>query len=944
MKHSLKKVLALTLCAALGLSLVGGAFAADAPTAAPTTAAAETSKPGTFDLGAICTDDGQYVSSVVLHLEKPAGATAAELKDALTVTVKGFTINFYGFIVKENADMPRIIDNVAVSEDGLTVTLTLRYTGEGIDFLNGDTLAAKTDFELHNGTYAVTVTKDVGTLTTESAFTYSGKLTDPEEVKWGAVDKTDTEYNYRYFDPAQDGYEMPENGYALVVWLHGAGESVQTVDGEPVYDNKLQITANRVTAWGQKETQDMFGGAYVIAPQMDGLKNPNGWGWNPEVVMATIKAFIEKVGPKTVDMSRIVIGGCSMGGMGTWATIKAYPYFFSAAFPTCGASDFTDEDIANLMHLPIYCIHTVEDGTVNISGTLNAYDTLTAAGKTNIYLALYEHTWTVGAADSTPEDLAALAANGHSSWIYTHNDIDGEKAGDKYFIGEKGFTYESTGKTYYNTKPSTLGYKSFHDWLAGQKNAAPSPFKDVTPETANREAIMSLALSGVIKGVTPNTFAPDAALTRAQFVTLIARAMGVKVDNTQPTGFTDVAANGWASGAVKWAADNGLVQGYGNGKFGPSDPLTQEQVNTIVGRYVEKYGTVLLQGYAEPTGLATRGSVVPIIANIAATPNFVIIGKPAQYKDLDPRAFRTWGQYLSPEDYLSSSTTYDYTEALTLFEENTFTNPDKNADALTKEIKYFVYDPTEHGADPKGTYPVIYWFHGAGNAVDTEMSATCVGYAGAAMFATKEYQEKMGAAYIVVPLANETKPNGQNAGTWGTTTADGKTSIYSQVLDDLMDAFMKEHKDTVNGKLVIAGTSAGGYMACRYMLDHTSTVSGALLMAPAYTFTDEDLAKIDSADFPIWHVHGIHDELCAYSRIVTPVEEKLKAMDNYDLTPFEWVRHGDHSIATLNVGIEMGQHCICNEVGANLMFDDGTPMAESHPDGVTGWFKTVFEG
>ena len=469
MKHSLKKVLALTLCAALGLSLVGGAFAADAPTAAPTTAAAETSKPGTFDLGAICTDDGQYVSSVVLHLEKPVGATAAELKDALTVTVKGFTINFYGFIVKENADMPRIIDNVAVSEDGLTVTLTLRYTGEGIDFLNGDTLAAKTDFELHNGTYAVTVTKDVGTLTTESAFTYSGKLTDPEEVKWGAVDKT---------------------------------------DGKPVYDNKLQITANRVTAWGQKETQDMFGGAYVIAPQMDGLKNPNGWGWNPEVVMATIKAFIEKVGPKTVDMSRIVIGGCSMGGMGTWATIKAYPYFFSAAFPTCGASDFTDEDIANLMHLPIYCIHTVEDGTVNISGTLNAYDTLTAAGKTNIYLALYEHTWTVGAADSTPEDLAALAANGHSSWIYTHNDIDGEKAGDKYFIGEKGFTYESTGKTYYNTKPSTLGYKSFHDWLAGQKNAAPSPFKDVTPETANREAIMSLALSGVIKGVTPNTLAP----------------------------------------------------------------------------------------------------------------------------------------------------------------------------------------------------------------------------------------------------------------------------------------------------------------------------------------------------------------------------------------------------------------------------------------------------
>lgn len=467
MKHSLKKVLALTLCAALGLSLVGGAFAADAPTTAPTAAAAETPKPGTFDIGAVCTDDGQYVDKVVLHLEKPVGATAAELKDALTVTVKGFIINFYGAVVKENADMPRIIDSVTVSEDGLTVTLTLRYAGEGMDFLNGDTLAAKSDFELHNGTYAVAVTKAVGTLTNESEFTYSGRMTDPEEDKWGAVDKTDTEYNYRYFDPAQDGYKMPENGYALIVWLHGAGEMVQTVDGKPVYDNKLQITANRVTAWGQKETQDMFGGAYVLAPQMDMLK---GVGWQPKIVMATIEAFIDKVGEETVDRDHIVIGGCSMGGMGTWETIKTYPDYFSAAFPTCGSTTFKGQDIKNLMHLPIYCIHTVEDGTVPITGTLDAYDTLKTAGKTNIYLALYEHTWTVGTDDSTPEAVAMLAMNGHSSWIYTHNDIDGEKAGDKYFIGEDGFTYEPTGKTYYNTKPSELGYKSFHDWLAHQVN------------------------------------------------------------------------------------------------------------------------------------------------------------------------------------------------------------------------------------------------------------------------------------------------------------------------------------------------------------------------------------------------------------------------------------------------------------------------------------------
>ncbi len=568
MKHTLKKVLALTLCAALGLSLVGGAFAADAPT----TTAAEAPKPGTFDLGAVCTDDGQYVNSVIIHLEKPVDATAEELKDALTVTVKGFTINFYGFIVKDNADMPRIIDDVTVSEDGLTVTLTLRYAGEGINFFNGDTLAAKTDFELHNGTYAVEVAENVGTLTTESTFTYSGKMTDPEESKWGAVDKTDTEYNYRYFDPAQDGYKMPENGYALIVWLHGAGESVQTVDGEPVYDNMLQITANRVTAWGQKETQDMFGGAYVLAPQMDGLKNPNGWGWNPEVVMATIEAFIDKVGEETVDRNHIVIGGCSMGGMGTWETIKKYPDYFSAAFPTCGSTTFKGQDIKNLMHLPIYCIHTVEDGTVNITGTLNAYDTLKNAGKENIYLALYEHTWTVGTPDTTADDLAGLAANGHSSWIYTHNDIDGEKEADKYFLDT--YTYEPTGKTYTNTKPSELGYKSFHDWLAGQ----------VKPEvcyTTEREVV---AFGEIVRSVTVHGLGLKATDKIPEIVVTVKDFTNIATGET-----SDVVRTG---GTSKINADGSVTITYPTGMAFTENAASYKYVVTVDGKEIPFNGSI----------------------------------------------------------------------------------------------------------------------------------------------------------------------------------------------------------------------------------------------------------------------------------------------------------------------------------------------------------------
>ena len=44
-------------------------------------------------------------------------------------------------------------------------------------------------------------------------------------------------------------------------------------------------------------------------------------------------------------------------------------------------------------------------------------------------------------------------------------------------------------------------------------------------------------------------------------------------------------ANQWYSDAVSWAAANGIVEGYGGGKFGPNDPITREQMAAILYRY-----------------------------------------------------------------------------------------------------------------------------------------------------------------------------------------------------------------------------------------------------------------------------------------------------------------------------------------------------------------------
>ena len=51
------------------------------------------------------------------------------------------------------------------------------------------------------------------------------------------------------------------------------------------------------------------------------------------------------------------------------------------------------------------------------------------------------------------------------------------------------------------------------------------------------------------------------------------------------TAFTDVPTGQWYSDAVSWASANGIVGGYGNGRFGPSDPITREQMAAILNRY-----------------------------------------------------------------------------------------------------------------------------------------------------------------------------------------------------------------------------------------------------------------------------------------------------------------------------------------------------------------------
>ena len=90
----------------------------------------------------------------------------------------------------------------------------------------------------------------------------------------------------------------------------------------------------------------------------------------------------------------------------------------------------------------------------------------------------------------------------------------------------------------------------------------------------------------LMSGVSETEFAPNASVTRAMLVVVLHRIEEEPlVGGTQ---FTDVESGQWYSNAVAWAANEGIVNGVGEGKFAPNSDITREQIATILYKYSQK--------------------------------------------------------------------------------------------------------------------------------------------------------------------------------------------------------------------------------------------------------------------------------------------------------------------------------------------------------------------
>lgn len=284
----------------------------------------------------------------------------------------------------------------------------------------------------------------------------------------------------------------------------------------------------------------------------------------------------------------------------------------------------------------------------------------------------------------------------------------------------------------------------------------------------------------------------------------------------------------------------------------------------------------------------------------------------------------SWYKDIPQGEFISHSPSYKVGEYFNLFDQYTLPN------AGTGDIKYYVYDPIKHGATADYKYPVITFFHGAGNSMQ---GLNVINYSMAELFASPDYQKTIGGAYLIVPVANESvAENGDLLNGWG--------GPYYEPVMTIVRNFIVEHK-TNAGKRFFMGTSDGAFFLWGVLSRYSKEVDVAVAVSGGFIPDEKKLMEIKNNGTQILYMHGKHDELIPFEDLVSPHLEKLKKFDNITVYLPEWIHNGDGGIAQMAPGgMQMGQHCLCNQVSANLMYDDGKPYDEKlFPQGMTGWIR-----
>lgn len=144
---------------------------------------------------------------------------------------------------------------------------------------------------------------------------------------------------------------------------------------------------------------------------------------------------------------------------------------------------------------------------------------------------------------------------------------------------------QSSGKYTFTMPAAAVTVKAV---FAAQETDPDFPFADVAKGSWYYEGVRYAYENGLMNGTGEGTFSPDLPTSRGMLVTILYRLAGSPAAGS--ASFTDVAQGQWYADGVAWASANGVVTGYPDGSFRPNDTITREQMAAILYQYARIQG------------------------------------------------------------------------------------------------------------------------------------------------------------------------------------------------------------------------------------------------------------------------------------------------------------------------------------------------------------------
>lgn len=174
---------------------------------------------------------------------------------------------------------------------------------------------------------------------------------------------------------------------------------------------------------------------------------------------------------------------------------------------------------------------------------------------------------------------------------------DGYQVDEVIVTDQNGKEVEVTSKgdgSYTFTQPDgkvtitvTFKEKSAVSHCPRDESCPMAPFTDADRTAWYHGGVHYCVEHGLMVGTSADTFEPNTTTTRGMIATILWRLEGSPMVDTAMN-YTDAPSGSWYEEAIRWADSTGVVLGYGDGTFGPDDPITREQMAAMLWRYAGK--------------------------------------------------------------------------------------------------------------------------------------------------------------------------------------------------------------------------------------------------------------------------------------------------------------------------------------------------------------------